>query len=1114
MTDTLRQLDHILAVAIQIANDVIPFDRHIAYVRLHDSGGTAPPSEWHWHFTDRFSPADMGSKRHRRVAEEFETLYSENRNIVVSSQGEIESLTARIAIPGRALGCLSLGRSKKHGFVAGEMRLAEHLRTVIQAQLSGGRHARLLDRLNLQILHGRALIQTLEPDAILTEYLKKVENVCHYPDFGDPPPRDLPAIRTSGKRPTTNEKALRITACRSTIPGEWTTMLRQTPLYLLGNQKDSIAAAVWDTGETYWTNDYQNPRVVARRLFPDTCSHISAPILEMPISHTRARCIGILSIGTILPEAYDLPTASAVSLLAAHAGWLLSRHHTHAQNVRFATAAAQKFANYGELGGLFGQLKASLRRLGYTRGLISLVDPIARRVCGTESWGGKQMEAVCRGTNLSLDHQTVDCQVQAVLTREVQYIDDPPTDPRVDPSALKKGALSPFAIVPLIDEHGTVFRTVHIERDDAAPIGEIDRHLVGLLCNEVVRSHERERIARLDQAITESLLSDQKFDLRTQLESYAHLLTATAVFRWAHVYLREGGTLTPLCARSHLATRTSPASYTPELLHWVDRFRQADSSRRAKPVLIAPRSHRPGEKLIQQQVASDDILYVTTPLPPEHFPSDSQWVVLPVLINDRIVAEIILDHHGLHQSGFTFDEVRLLPRLTQLLTMGVGRVRWHTERSRLFRAGLFASLLAHHLLRICEPLVRRPGDPTRADAVVTALTQLNTLFRNHRDDRRRTVPIGQELNEVRLILEPACTSNHISLTFHLDGCGDTLEVPLPDRPVLLIVLTLVLNSHESLSRAATPGQIDITLSQSQEGWYLVTVTDDGPGLAPDKEERVRNTLSKPDDFLREEVVTSGIGGTGLAFAALLAREHKWQVSLERAITPTTFQLRIPAPSACDIRGNPMPAQEIRCDVPEWMLCDTDPGLYSDLKTALQAPHAWNPGRHFNETRLALKALEGFVGSETPDLLLTDRVGVSRDGGESFADTLRRRAPQTFILLHSRSVSDTDAAAMIARGEVDAFVPKPHFTQLVEFLISWNKRRNDPVVRQLRTYIESHTDPEEKYLFGPDGREYSLVDEYREVLKWSEFGKSAYECWKTTFERHSLLEAHTVAPTNE
>ena len=94
----------------------------------------------------------------------------------------------------------------------------------------------------------------------------------------------------------------------------------------------------------------------------------------------------------------------------------------------------------------------------------------------------------------------------------------------------------------------------------------------------------------------------------------------------------------------------------------------------------------------------------------------------------------------------------------------------------------------------------------------------------------------------------------------------------------------------------TPSGGDVTLSaERQNGDYLVTVADTGPGIPPDAQPHIFDRFYRSERDRRTSA-TSG-AGLGLAIAAWVAQTHGGSVSLESSTSRgTKFAVRLPVPA--------------------------------------------------------------------------------------------------------------------------------------------------------------------------------------------------------------------------
>ncbi|MEU8577586.1 sensor histidine kinase [Streptomyces asoensis] len=131
------------------------------------------------------------------------------------------------------------------------------------------------------------------------------------------------------------------------------------------------------------------------------------------------------------------------------------------------------------------------------------------------------------------------------------------------------------------------------------------------------------------------------------------------------------------------------------------------------------------------------------------------------------------------------------------------------------------------------------------------------------------------------------------------GPGHRWTLELPEEPVIVPGdahrLHQVLANLLANARLHTPAGSTVTLALERAGGTAVlTVHDDGPGVAPDVRPRVFERFSH-GDRRRAEGVESGTGtGLGLSIVAAVAEAHGGSVALDSRPGSTTFTVRIPA----------------------------------------------------------------------------------------------------------------------------------------------------------------------------------------------------------------------------
>lgn len=520
----------ILRHALLVANEIIGFKRHRMYFCWPGRNGP----EKVWHYRVGFFPDSVL----RRELEDCRALHSQLvrscKPTVVTDYDSRRACLAALHLPGDVLGCLGIMR--EDDFCEDEQWRLKLVAQLTEAALLNPDVADLLFRLNLMFLNRRTLMRMSSSQEILKEYLQKAGCLAHPESFYPlvVQKRGNPVVRTAAKLITPNETALYFDAWHSTAArAEWTRKRRATR-YILARD-DSIAARVYKSCRPYMTNNYLEEENVVR-LFADTKSHISAPIFAN-ISFSQGglsvpACLGVLSIETTKPNAYDENTLAAVTLMAAHAAWPLSRSlireeaDRKQQEAKTVSVTTERLRECTRWDDVVKTLAEGLQELKYDRGLLSQVDYEKGAVIGRASWGGKKMREVQGITKRDLQEDARDCQVIAVKTREPVIIHDPDSDMRADRVAKEIGDLRPFGIFPLVDAHGQVMWTVHVERRDLAPIGEADRVLVEELCAGAMKSWEHIRHTDFEAEWMKTFVRSTFTSLDEVLREFADFVTS------------------------------------------------------------------------------------------------------------------------------------------------------------------------------------------------------------------------------------------------------------------------------------------------------------------------------------------------------------------------------------------------------------------------------------------------------------------------------------------------------------------------------------------------------------------------------------------------------------
>jgi heavy metal sensor kinase len=151
--------------------------------------------------------------------------------------------------------------------------------------------------------------------------------------------------------------------------------------------------------------------------------------------------------------------------------------------------------------------------------------------------------------------------------------------------------------------------------------------------------------------------------------------------------------------------------------------------------------------------------------------------------------------------------------------------------------------------------------------------------------RRTEIDLRTVLDEVTDELGPLARAHGLRLEASAEG---DLHV-LADREAVKRALANLLDNAFRHSPAGAP--VRLAASRSN-GWAVVIVADDGPGLSPGEQERVFERFWRSDSARSRE---SGGTGLGLAIVRRIAESHGGEVGVSSEPgRGSTFELRLPA----------------------------------------------------------------------------------------------------------------------------------------------------------------------------------------------------------------------------
>lgn len=248
------------------------------------------------------------------------------------------------------------------------------------------------------------------------------------------------------------------------------------------------------------------------------------------------------------------------------------------------------------------------------------------------------------------------------------------------------------------------------------------------------------------------------------------------------------------------------------------------------------------------------------------------------------------------------DSDPILSRLLHKFNDMIGSIEARTEaerrlakRERFVSLGRLSSSLAHEinnplggLLNATDTLRTYPDRPEvvrdAGEILNRGLLHLRDVSQAILDENRREKsdrPLGRaDFDDLKLLFEPETKRLSQTLNWRIEGSDGDLGA-WPSAPLRQIVLNLLLNAA---SAAGQGGTVALTAA-IQGGFFHLTVTDNGPGLTRQAEDRLLSTTPLEPG-----------GGVGLRLVRDLVAELGGEIALKRAEGQTSISLHLAASS--------------------------------------------------------------------------------------------------------------------------------------------------------------------------------------------------------------------------
>jgi signal transduction histidine kinase len=194
-----------------------------------------------------------------------------------------------------------------------------------------------------------------------------------------------------------------------------------------------------------------------------------------------------------------------------------------------------------------------------------------------------------------------------------------------------------------------------------------------------------------------------------------------------------------------------------------------------------------------------------------------------------------------------------------------------------------------------EDALLHPGDVDPRDTIRAALSATDRLEAIVNDllalarIRAADAPPPEPVDLGALVAKEAASREHGVPVRARTACG----IRVRGHPMQLI--RVIVNLLDNAQRHAETS-VDVTVDRCADQ-AVVTVTDDGAGIAPEDRERVFERFTRLDDARRRDPSGSGIG---LALARDIAQAHRGTLQIEDSPQGARFVLRLPL---LDVRIN-------------------------------------------------------------------------------------------------------------------------------------------------------------------------------------------------------------------
>ncbi len=255
---------------------------------------------------------------------------------------------------------------------------------------------------------------------------------------------------------------------------------------------------------------------------------------------------------------------------------------------------------------------------------------------------------------------------------------------------------------------------------------------------------------------------------------------------------------------------------------------------------------------------------------------------------------------------FTSDHLALAAAIAHQAALAVEETRYHqalVHAERLAAVGQTIAALSHHIKNILQGLqiggkVLKMGiedGDAKALCQGWAIVEKNQgkiyelvmdmlSYSKDREPALEDTDLGAVVRDVVELLAPR--ARELGVTLSAELAPGLPKCPADPEGVHRALLNIVGNALEAVEGCEAPGVIVSTLCEPDGKWLRIEVTDNGPGVPPEKQAEI----------FRPFVSTKGSRGTGLGLAVSrkILREHGGDIVLKSQVGEgSTFALRLP-----------------------------------------------------------------------------------------------------------------------------------------------------------------------------------------------------------------------------